>query len=520
MPALISTPQTVGGITYNTAHFHPLNDGIEDGDCCITAMVQAAKEGRASYTGEDACVKARLAVIQRLHMINYLSLPPIIRTYLFKGTGISREPSSPNHYSIAISGTAYSDDTGTSHHVRIAVAYLIDHNYSGPRPREPEYLNNYFYPALQAADAAWARMQTSFVCIECEDSITPPHSGSVYLRRGQLDNNTPPNMCAGCFASQYVYSNVQGMYIVRDDAIEVSAVGWVTEEYASENFYMQEDGYYSAEQPSSRRLMEYSADPFHTFAWDTRNKPNALVFGVELEMEHINPSGANQQALVTALGGSRGKNFILKSDSSLNYGVELVTMPFTLAQHLDGSGVDWKAVLDSVKDIGRSGVATSSCGIHIHINKKALSALTIGKMLVFLNDPGLAPLITTIAQRPSSHYCTRSAKKMTDGSRSSESRYDIMNVSVRHPTCELRMFRGNLTVERMYKNLEFCHALVQYCRQSSMRTLTDWGAFSQWMIKNRGTYPNLVRFLIDQKTVGFRQLARDSRDGQVTIRDK
>jgi hypothetical protein len=272
--------------------------------------------------------------------------------------------------------------------------------------------------------------------------------------------------------------------------------------------------------PRREELFQYNEDPFSHFEWDDRNKQNALVFGVELEMEPPDCSTSGQQGIISALGGVVGNQYILKSDGSLCSGVELVTMPFTLSQHLDGSGVPWDKMLPKLYPIATSGAQTDSCGIHIHINKRALSALTIGKMLVFLNDSGLSPLVTQIAQRPSGSFCRRGAKKLTDGTRSSENRYDIMNVSVRHPTCELRMFKGNLTLERVYKNIEFCHALVQYCRQSSMRTLTEWGHFSQWLIRNRGQYQNLVRFLVDHKTVGFRQLARDSRDGQTTIIDR
>ncbi len=268
-------------------------------------------------------------------------------------------------------------------------------------------------------------------------------------------------------------------------------------------------------------LLEYNSNPFDYFEWDERNRPNALVFGIELEMEpREGISSYAQQKIIDTLGNP-GENFILKSDGSLSAGVELVTMPFTLAQHLDGTGVPWRDVLGKVKDIAKSGHDTDHCGIHIHINKKALSALTIGKMLVFLNSSDLSPLISIIAQRSNTSYAKRdSCKKLTDGTRSSENRYDIMNVSVRHPTCEIRMFKGNLTPERMFKNIEFCHALIQYCRQSSMRTLCDWGQFTRWLIAHRGQYQNLVRFLIDVRCVGVRQLAKDSRDGQVTIEDR
>lgn len=277
-------------------------------------------------------------------------------------------------------------------------------------------------------------------------------------------------------------------------------------------------------------VLPYNADPFGYFEWDPRNKKNALVFGVELEMAptystRALPDSAAAAPLIRALKGPVGPNYILKHDGSLPFGgVELVTMPFTLSQHLQNTGIAWGEILKAVNEpgIAMSGAGTDACGMHVHINKKALSALTIGKMLVFLNSSNIAPLITIIAQRHNSAYARLSTKKLTDGTVSSENRYDIMNVSVRHPTCEIRMFRGNLTPERVYKNIEFCHALVQYCRQASMRALCEWDTFVAWLRSVRGQYPNLVRFLIDQNTIGFRDLleAQDSFHSLPKLKDR
>jgi len=444
---------------------------------------------------------------------------------------ISTPPVMPNE---AVQATGYSvfsrDTNSVQYQLRLAVAYLVDRAFSAPAGRDiPDSFvaaSGSFNLALRNADAAIASdaaLRTPFECRQCGEDIDIENTeGSVHLDTDGHVQRLAPNMCEDCLNADYTYSRVMNRWLNNGSVINVRDVGPCTEEYAQENNYYWDDDEdeWLSTPPPRNRLLSYSANPFDHFQWDSRNKPNALVFGVELEMQAKPHNSAGQQALIDTLGGSVGEQFILKSDGSIGYGVELVTMPFTLTQHLDGSGVPWKDILNKVKDIAQAGKGTDTCGIHIHINKKALSALTIGKMLVFLNDRGLAPLITTIAQRPSSSYCGRSSKKLTDGTRSSENRYDIMNVSVRHPTCEVRMFKGNITLERVYKNIEFCHALVQYCRQSSMRTLTDWGAFSQWLTAHRGQYPNLVRFLIDSKTVGFRQLARDSRDGQVTIEDR
>lgn len=60
----------------------------------------------------------------------------------------------------------------------------------------------------------------------------------------------------------------------------------------------------------------------------------------------------------------------------------------------------------------------------------------------------------------------------------------------------MRIFRGNLRAERVLKNLEFCHALVMYCRVASMQHLT-WEQFWQWLRStpvNRKQYGHLIDF--------------------------
>lgn len=325
---------------------------------------------------------------------------------------------------------------------------------------------------------------------------------------------TSARWCRPCLNREWAWSGTENRHIrvrgdSREEVLQTGFAGVVSLAYARENFWHNPaTGVWMRERPNTLVLLPYSTNPFDHFRWDSRNSANALVFGVELEMESKAAGTYPVPKLIEALaGGNVGKNFILKSDSSLIHGVELVTMPFRLEQHLDGSGVDWKTICESVKGMAKSGKGTDSCGIHIHINKKALSALTIGKMLVFLNATDMAPYIAIIAQRQNSHYARRdSTKKLTDGKVSSYNRYDLMNVSVSHPTCEVRMFKGNLRVERIYKNLEFCHALVQYARFASMQNLTQWSHFAPWLIDHRGSYPHLIQFLIDKKVDQIKEL--------------
>lgn len=239
-------------------------------------------------------------------------------------------------------------------------------------------------------------------------------------------------------------------------------------------------------------LYSYSSDVLQVLGKSRPDKE--LVFGVELEMECTSVRRTMQ-----AIGGARGPDFICKSDGSLDNGAELVTLPFTLDHHRNT--FDWPGISRKVIAAGASSGTTSTCGIHVHANKAALSPLQIGKMLVFLNADDNARFVDLIAQRRSNGYARRdSGKKLKDGKWNSENRYDILNVGPR--TVEFRLFKGNLRPERILKNLEFCHAVITYCATASMQEL-DVLWFASFLRKNRGMYPNLCRFLHDAREPRF-----------------
>ena len=320
-------------------------------------------------------------------------------------------------------------------------------------------------------------------------------------------------VCDKCIRRNFVYSGPQDEYVSREDAVSLNDTGdHVSQSYAERNCYQSDDGDWYSERPEDDGdLFDYGTDVLEHCAWDQRGARNgALLFGVELEMEPTRRSG--QSDVATALGGRLNAKYILKEDGSLDSGVELVTVPLTLDGHR--TAFNWDATLRPVQTRAKSGKGTSNCGMHVHINKAALSAFTIGKMLVFLNSPRLEALITTIAQRASNGYCSRSKKTIKDGKWNGDNRYDIANVGPR--TVELRLFKGNLRPERVLKNIEFCHAVVLYCRDASMQTLENPEIFSQWLRKRRGEYPELVKFLATSKASYFAGMIRPRKDGQTS----
>lgn len=322
-------------------------------------------------------------------------------------------------------------------------------------------------------------------CDCCEETYHPQRMGftQVIVRRYVTEMH-----CDDCYQS--------GDYITADDTGDV-----YSDEYGRDRLYWNENAeVWTVSEPEPEDsddgecLHSYGLRVDQHHGWPAETPQDSLCFGVELECEA--KRGYSQSDLCAALGGKDGNGtYILKDDGSLSNGAELVTLPYSLEHHREKFG--WSRILDSeVARIGKSGTGTNACGIHVHVNRRALSPLTIGKMIVFLNNADNGDLVTTIAQRASNGYCSRDVnKKLTDIH--CGNRYDLLNVSGRN-TVEFRLFKGNLRPERVLKNLEFCHALVRFCEQNGIKASSRGSKFLQWISSRDATYPNLHKFLAER----------------------
>jgi len=340
----------------------------------------------------------------------------------------------------------------------------------------------------------------------------------VYYRtaRGRTESAI---WCADCASDTYYCERSDRTW--RSDDVTTVDGETVSCVWAEENAYYHEgDGEYHFEPEREESdddspadddgtIYRYGTNVLRRHSWPGETATDALCFGVELETEPGDNSYAGQHALAEALGGRNGHNgelggaYILAADGSLDCGVEIITVPQTLEQHHTGRRIPWRKVAHALKDVGaKAGAGTKNCGMHVHINRKALSALTVGKMLVLINSPTMQRFVELVAQRSATSYCRRTAKKVTDALRPEDNNdhYDALNIGTEHGTLELRIFRGNTRHSRIMKNLEFCHALCIYCRDASIRDIEDPAKMRAWIAARAGAYPNLSKFLNDNQS--------------------
>lgn len=216
--------------------------------------------------------------------------------------------------------------------------------------------------------------------------------------------------------------------------------------------------------------------------------PDALVYGVELEVE---PRSGNRQGEILEVLGDSERDFFCKTDGSLESGVEIVTVPMTLTQHL---AFDWPRRLRPLRTIAMAGARTRRCGMHVHVNRGALSPLTLAKLLLCVNDPEMRDLVVLIAQRDPGRWAQLIQKKWADGlaqSNGAGGRYQSINLT-RH-TAEFRIFRGSLRGDRVLKNLESVEAFILWCRETSAGRIASPHGFVKFVLGAR-QWPHLAAF--------------------------
>jgi hypothetical protein len=313
-----------------------------------------------------------------------------------------------------------------------------------------------------------------------------------------------------------------------DDSVDAFDRNGDESRYQRDNVYYSEirDCYYTYDyddehedddddsDSDSSRLMSYSARVTRLLETDTSiqsSQHGEFTMGVEFEMT---AGGRSINDAVQDIRGQLGDEYcICKEDGSLpSNGLEIVSAPRGLTEHIKRFK-SW-----AVKSHYRAW-DVEKCGMHVHIDSRAFSPMTLGKFLMFINSDNNKDFIRKLAGRHPSidkqaeHYCRAEFQDALDNpskaikGKSSDRYYMVnlqnltMNESQRlgymdrfdgnFGTVELRIFRSSLKKERLLAQIEFAHAAVMFCRVASFRDLTGV-SFTKWLkTSTNNVYPHL-----------------------------
>ena len=302
----------------------------------------------------------------------------------------------------------------------------------------------------------------TFTCDDCDNH----HSDDL----GQYHiQDTDTTVCNGCYENNdYFYCNDCDEY------------------YSDRSANYTDDGIYCdsciGDHIKNENIKDYNYDPLDDLDF-LGNPKDDLYLGLELEVYVNKDLNDTANTVSDSLEGYA----ILKEDGSISKpGFEIVTAPCSLSIHREKI-----TEFFSSKPSINSGNGVD-IGLHVHISRKPISQLSIGKMLVFINNPDNQDGIVAIAGRSSNNWAKLSPKKITDIKKQS-SRYEAINLQ-NDATVEFRIFGSTVDPKLILTRLEFVHCLTVWVKDQSMLHLT-WNNFTDYVRENKALYPNLVEWL-------------------------
>jgi hypothetical protein len=221
----------------------------------------------------------------------------------------------------------------------------------------------------------------------------------------------------------------------------------------------------------------------------TKVRPNTVYLGCELEYETNNRNRAQ-----LAVGKLMHGHALMKSDGSIRNGFEIVTCPATLDIHLD----IFKKFYDNIPPDLKT---EKNVGMHVHISRKPLSQLTLGKLTEFLNRQDNKEFIHHIAGRIDNTYARMSNDRTVTyawRNKNGGDRYNALNLNNSN-TVEVRLFATPMNYKEFAMRLQFVQALVDYCMPAqsseSLKKQTHYEAFMGWLSNRKRMFPELSNHL-------------------------
>jgi hypothetical protein len=222
------------------------------------------------------------------------------------------------------------------------------------------------------------------------------------------------------------------------------------------------------------------------------------LFGIELELDNCDSNN------LTIAHSHLKSHCIFKRDGSVPNGVEIVSVPDSVANHKE----KFKPFFESKHGLK----ANPNCGIHIHVSRRGTSFLLLGRMLAFFSAN--KSFIEHIAGRSSTYakitkweptspwYSVDSATKYNHP-KFRWDKYTGINLAPNN-TVEFRIFKSTTNFEEFCMFLEFVESFVSFQslagddNAGKIRTMKDMlnkDNYMDFVFARASVFPNLAKFL-------------------------
>lgn len=272
-----------------------------------------------------------------------------------------------------------------------------------------------------------------------------------------------------------------------------------------DTYYLDGEAYchncYDDERGKNDIVHEYSYKPEPIFYGEGNR-----YFGIELEIDGAGKDNDYAEELLD-IGNIRNELLYIKTDSSLDEGLELVSHPCTLDYHKNI--FPWEDIMHCAIHQGYRSHQTSTCGLHLHVNRTAFSENRyeqdeiISRILYFVEHHWNELLKFS---RRSEYSMNRWAARygyehmpkaiMDKAKKGGNGRYAAVNLCNYH-TVEFRLFRGTLKYNTFIATIQLvnriCDAAI-YNTDDSISKLS-WSDFVADI-----TEPELIQYLKETYT--------------------
>ena len=273
-------------------------------------------------------------------------------------------------------------------------------------------------------------------------------------------------LCESCFDEDYVHCEDCGCIVRREQAY------WDGDDRAYCSSCWDEH---------CDIIHEYSYTPDLVF-----HGKGLRHFGVELEIDGGGTDRYNAEKLLN-IANANGENLYIKTDGSLDEGLELVTHPMTLEYHLNA--MPWAEILRKAQEMDYLSHAAGTCGLHVHISRLAFGCTyeqqeaAIARLLYFV-EKFWAELLrfSRRTQSQMNRWAARYGMKLTPtdqmchAKNSCAGRYTAINLT-NSDTVEIRMFRGTLKLNTLQATLQMVNHLCEVAVSLSDSEVQDMSWF-------------------------------------------
>ena len=319
------------------------------------------------------------------------------------------------------------------------------------------------------------------LCEACYESYTATCDNCgerVWLNHTVCDNET--TLCEECYREGYVTCDTCGRIIRASEAV-----------FEDDDVYCQS----CDEERRNEEIHPYNYKPKPVFFGE-----GSRYFCVELEVDRGGEDTESAEQLLTITG----KRMYIKHDGSLNEGFELVTHPMTLNYHC--REFPWEKLTREAVRLGYRSHQTSTCGLHIHVNRDSLGDTVqqqeevIARILYFFEEHW-NELVRFSRRKPeqlirwASRYGRKDdPKELMDKAKRTFDRYTGVNLT-NHDTVEFRIFRGTLRCQTILAALQLVDEICRTALAFSDEELPgmSWSGFVSSLFPQ--SCPELIDYL-------------------------